>query len=102
MPQSYIRPESEGTRLSQVSDCENVSVIVQQVGQASNSHGFFQVIDHEANSKTVRRSTSLNVKKKKVKIHNWRGYGRVHCDTLPLWSSNPPSFKMALPKLMPL
>lgn len=46
-------------------------------------------------SKTMRLSTSFNVKKEKV--HNWRDYLRLHCYPLdqyvPEWPSNPPSFK---------
>lgn len=54
LPESYIRPESERPRLSDVSPCENVPVIdlgsqdrthiVQQVGHACKSYGFFQVL----------------------------------------------------------
>lgn len=46
-------------------------------------------------TKTVRLSTSFNVKKEEV--HNWRDYLRLHCWPLeqyvPQWPSNPPSFK---------
>lgn len=46
-------------------------------------------------SKTMRLSTSFNVKKEKV--HNWRDYLRLHCHPLeqymPEWPSNPPEFK---------
>ena len=46
-------------------------------------------------SKTVRLSTSFNVKKEKV--HNWRDYLRLHCYPLeryaPEWPTNPPAFK---------
>ena len=46
-------------------------------------------------SKTVRLSTSFNVKKETV--HNWRDYLRLHCYPLdkyePEWPSNPSSFK---------
>lgn len=46
-------------------------------------------------SKTMRLSTSFNVKKEKV--HNWRDYLRLHCYPLekyvPEWPSNPSSFK---------
>lgn len=46
-------------------------------------------------SKTVRLSTSFNVKKETV--HNWRDYLRLHCHPLerymPEWPSNPPEFK---------
>lgn len=46
-------------------------------------------------TKTIRLSTSFNVRKEKV--HNWRDYLRLHCYPLeqymPQWPSNPPSFK---------
>lgn len=46
-------------------------------------------------SKTMRLSTSFNVKKETV--HNWRDYLRLHCYPLdkyvPEWPSNPPTFK---------
>ena len=46
-------------------------------------------------SKTMRLSTSFNVKKEN--IHNWRDYLRLHCHPLdkylPEWPSNPSSFK---------
>jgi len=45
--------------------------------------------------KTIRLSTSFNVKKEEV--HNWRDYLRLHCWPLEQyaseWPSNPPSFK---------
>ncbi|XAR57049.1 Flavanone 3-dioxygenase [Bertholletia excelsa] len=45
-------------------------------------------------SKTMRLSTSFNVRKEKV--HNWRDYLRLHCYPLekyiPEWPSNPSSF----------
>jgi isopenicillin N synthase-like dioxygenase len=46
-------------------------------------------------SKTIRLSTSFNVKKEKV--HNWRDYLRLHCYPLekyvPEWPSTPSAFK---------
>lgn len=46
-------------------------------------------------TKTIRLSTSFNVRKEQV--HNWRDYLRLHCYPLdqyiPQWPSNPPSFK---------
>ncbi|KAL3627331.1 hypothetical protein CASFOL_028694 [Castilleja foliolosa] len=46
-------------------------------------------------SKTMRLSTSFNVKKETV--HNWRDYLRLHCHPsekyAPEWPSNPVSFK---------
>lgn len=135
LPESYVRPESERPKLSEVEDCQNVpiidlgcedrSLIVHQIGQACRFYGFFQVINHGVSmevvekmlqvsneffnlsveekmklysddpSKTMRLSTSFNVKKEKV--HNWRDYLRLHCYPLdqyvPEWPSNPPSFK---------
>ncbi|XVF10190.1 hypothetical protein REPUB_Repub07fG0161400 [Reevesia pubescens] len=117
LPESYVRPESERPRLSEVSECENVPVvdlgcedrnhIIQQISLACTYYGFFQVINHGVSkeavermlqvahdffglpveeklklysddpSKTMRLSTSFNVKKEKV--HNWRDYLRLHC-----------------------
>ncbi|XAR71572.1 Flavanone 3-dioxygenase [Bertholletia excelsa] len=135
LPESYVRPESERPKLSEVKDCENVPIIdlgcgdrhliVRQIGDACRIYGFFQVINHGVSvaavekmlqvadeffrlpveekmklysddpSKTMRLSTSFNVKKEKV--HNWRDYLRLHCYPLdqyvPEWPSNPPSFK---------
>ncbi|KAM7268061.1 hypothetical protein ACFE04_010227 [Oxalis oulophora] len=135
LPESYVRPESERPRLSEVSACENIPVIdlgcldrsqiVKQVGDACLNYGFFQVINHGVSmeatekmirvaheffalpeeeklklfsddpTKTMRLSTSFNVKKEK--IHNWRDFLRLHCYPLdkyvPEWPSNPPSFK---------
>ena len=46
-------------------------------------------------TKTMRLSTSFNVKKETV--NNWRDYLRLHCYPLDSyseeWPSNPPSFK---------
>ncbi|KAK4277652.1 hypothetical protein QN277_015616 [Acacia crassicarpa] len=129
IPQSYIRPESERPRLSQVSACDDVPIIdlsspdrpliVQKVGQACKSYGFFQVINHGVNleavkkmsevayeffglsveekmklysedpSKTVRLSTSFNINKEKV--HNWRDYLRLHCYPLDTYVPQWPS-----------
>ncbi|XP_050385843.1 protein DOWNY MILDEW RESISTANCE 6 [Argentina anserina] len=135
LPESYVRPESERPRLSEVSICENIPVIdldfpdraqtVQQISDACKYYGFFQVINHGVSmeavekmlrvaneffelsveekmklysddpSKTMRLSTSFNVKKETV--HNWRDYLRLHCHPLdkyvPEWPSNPPTFK---------
>lgn len=54
LPSSYIRPESERPKLSEVADCENVpvidlgcgnrSLIIKQIGDACHEFGFFQVI----------------------------------------------------------
>jgi len=56
LPESYIRPESDRPCLSQVSEFENVPIIdlgshnrtqiVQQIGEACSSYGFFQVQPH--------------------------------------------------------
>ncbi|GFY84011.1 2-oxoglutarate (2OG) and Fe(II)-dependent oxygenase superfamily protein [Actinidia rufa] len=135
IPESYVRPEAERPKLSEVQDCDDVPVIdlslddrystVQQIGEACETYGFFQVINHGVSvervenmlqvageffrlpveekmklysddpSKTMRLSTSFNVKKEKV--HNWRDYLRLHCYPLdlyvPEWPSNPSSFK---------
>ncbi|KAK6162488.1 hypothetical protein DH2020_002329 [Rehmannia glutinosa] len=136
LPTSYIRPESERPKLSEVSECNNVpvidlscedrSLIIKQIGDACREYGFFQqVINHgvpkelvdkiqgvaheffglpveekmklysDDPSKTMRLSTSFNVKKETV--HNWRDYLRLHCYPLekyvPEWPSNPVSFK---------
>ncbi|KAK4741760.1 hypothetical protein SAY87_025348 [Trapa incisa] len=135
LPESYIRPEFDRPRLSEVSICENVPVIdlgladratiVREIADACASYGFFQVTNHGVSeeavermlsvaaeffsmpveeklklysddpSKTMRLSTSFNVKKEMV--HNWRDFLRLHCYPLdkyvPEWPSNPPSFK---------
>ncbi|CAL1404389.1 unnamed protein product [Linum trigynum] len=101
------------------------SQTVAQIGDACTNFGFFQVIGHGVGSgateemlrvateffqlpveekmklysddpaKTMRLSTSFNVKKEKV--HNWRDYLRLHCHPLPKyapeWPSNPSSFR---------
>ncbi|KAK4483417.1 hypothetical protein RD792_010604 [Penstemon davidsonii] len=105
--------------------CEDRSVIIKQIGDACRDYGFFQVINHGVSmeavdkiqgvaheffglpveekmklysddpSKTMRLSTSFNVKKETV--HNWRDYLRLHCHPLekyaPEWPSSPPSFR---------
>ncbi|PIN23790.1 Iron/ascorbate family oxidoreductase [Handroanthus impetiginosus] len=105
--------------------CEDRSLIIKQIGDACREYGFFQVINHgvpkeivakllgvaheffslpvekkmnfysDDPSKTMRLSTSFNVKKETV--HNWRDYLRLHCYPLdkyvPEWPSIPPSFK---------
>ncbi|KAH6789542.1 2-oxoglutarate and oxygenase superfamily protein [Perilla frutescens var. frutescens] len=135
LPNSYIRPESERPKLSEVAECNNVpiidlgcedrSLLAKQIGDACREYGFFQVINHavpkeivdkmvgvaheffnlpveekmklysDDPSKTMRLSTSFNVKKETV--HNWRDYLRLHCYPLekyvPEWPSNPSSFK---------
>ncbi|XP_057807409.1 protein DOWNY MILDEW RESISTANCE 6-like [Salvia miltiorrhiza] len=56
LPSSYIRPESDRPKLSEVTDCDHVPVIdlscedrgllVKQIGDACQEYGFFQVINH--------------------------------------------------------
>ncbi|XP_047164919.1 protein DOWNY MILDEW RESISTANCE 6 [Vigna umbellata] len=129
LPESYIRPESERPRLSEVSECEDVPIIdlgcekrgqiVQEIGEACRSFGFFQVINHgvgveavremtevahgffklpveeklklysEDPSKTTRLSTSFNVRKETV--HNWRDYLRLQCYPLDKYVPEWPS-----------
>ncbi|KAG8391677.1 hypothetical protein BUALT_Bualt01G0212200 [Buddleja alternifolia] len=134
LPTSYIRPESDRPKLSEVAElnnvpiidlgCEDESLIIKQIGDACREFGFFQVINHgvpkelvdkilrvaheffslsmeekmklysDDPSKTMRLSTSFNVKKETV--HNWRDYLRLHCYPLekyvPEWPSTPSSF----------
>nr|GMD58530.1 protein DOWNY MILDEW RESISTANCE 6 [Ipomoea batatas] len=105
--------------------CGDRSLIVRQIGDACRHYGFFQVINHGVSkkviddmlkvahdffnlsveekmklysddpSKTMRLSTSFNVKKETV--HNWRDYLRLHCYPLekyaPEWPSNPPALR---------
>lgn len=105
--------------------CGDRNLIISQIGDACREYGFFQVINHGVSkeavdsivsvaheffslpveekmklysddpSKTMRLSTSFNVKKETV--HNWRDYLRLHCYPLdkyvPEWPSNPSSFK---------
>ncbi|KAL3814906.1 hypothetical protein ACJIZ3_016174 [Penstemon smallii] len=105
--------------------CEDRSLIIKQIGDACRDYGFFQVINHGVSkeavdkilkvaheffslpveekmklysddpSKTMRLSTSFNVKKETV--HNWRDYLRLHCYPLdkyaPEWPSIPSSFR---------
>ncbi|CAL5204153.1 unnamed protein product [Lathyrus oleraceus] len=129
LPESYIRPESDRPCLSEVSEFQNVPIIdlgsqnrnqiVQQIGEACSSYGFFQVINHGVGlealkrttevayeffnlpveekmklysddpSKTMRLSTSFNVTKEEV--HNWRDYLRLHCYPLEKYVSEWPS-----------
>ncbi|KAK8583548.1 hypothetical protein V6N12_067815 [Hibiscus sabdariffa] len=65
LPPSYVRPESDRPRLSEVSECENVPVIdlgcpdrshiVQQISLACTHYGFFQVINHGVSKEAVER-----------------------------------------------
>ncbi|KAG6538718.1 flavanone 3-dioxygenase 2-like [Zingiber officinale] len=101
------------------------SQIISQIEKACRLYGFFQVVNHgiaaelvkkvlaitleffclppeekaklysDYPAKKIRLSTSFNVRKEKV--HNWRGYPRLHCypleEFVPDWPSNPSSFK---------
>lgn len=105
--------------------CEDATLIVDQIGRACREYGFFQVIHHGVSketvnriqemaheffnlpveekmklysddpSKTMRLSSSFNVKKETV--NNWRDYLRLHCYPLekysPEWPTAPSSFK---------
>ncbi|OWM79688.1 hypothetical protein CDL15_Pgr023100 [Punica granatum] len=65
LPESYIRPESDRPRLSEVSTCDNVPVIdlgcparasiIREIGHACASYGFFQVINHGVSKEMVER-----------------------------------------------
>lgn len=57
LPESYVRPEQERPRLSQVRECKNVPIIdignrvnrqeiIRQIHHACQHYGFFQVINH--------------------------------------------------------
>ncbi|KAL9237467.1 hypothetical protein vseg_012011 [Gypsophila vaccaria] len=106
------------------------ALILTQIRHACISYGFFQVTNHgvakekvenmlkvannffdlpieeklklysDDPTKTMRLSTSFNVKKEQV--HNWRDYLRLHCWPLhkfvPEWPSNPPLFKEIVSK----
>ncbi|KAF8379900.1 hypothetical protein HHK36_027365 [Tetracentron sinense] len=106
--------------------CTDKNRVIQQIGDACRNFGFFQVINHGISvestermlemaneffdlpleekmkyysddpSKTLRLSTSFNVKKETV--HNWRDYLRLHCYPLDKfvheWPSHPSSFKV--------
>lgn len=101
------------------------SDVVKQIGEACQNDGFFQIKNHgisesvvggmlrlardffrlpeserlknysDSPSKTVRLSTSFNVKTEKVA--SWRDFFRLHChpleDYVHEWPSNPPSFR---------
>ncbi|KAK9275208.1 hypothetical protein L1049_022470 [Liquidambar formosana] len=106
------------------------SHIIKQTAQACQHHGFFQVKNHgipeqvinnmlriareffrlpeserlknysDDPSKTMRLSTSFNVKTEKVA--NWRDFLRLHCfpleDYVHQWPTNPPSLREEVSK----
>lgn len=63
LPASYVRPESERPKLSEVSTCENVPVIdlsctdrariVKAIAYACSVFGFFQVVNHGVSKEAV-------------------------------------------------
>ncbi|KAK9994901.1 hypothetical protein SO802_024604 [Lithocarpus litseifolius] len=65
LPESYVRPESDRPRLSEVSACDDVPVIdlglkdrsqvVKQIAEACKSYGFFQVTNHGVSSEAVEK-----------------------------------------------
>uniref|UniRef100_A0A5B6ZX38 Putative flavanone 3-dioxygenase n=1 Tax=Davidia involucrata TaxID=16924 RepID=A0A5B6ZX38_DAVIN len=69
LPESYVRPESERPKLSEVADCKNVPVIdlgcgdrnliVQQIGDACWHYGFFQLINHGVSNETVEKMLAV-------------------------------------------
>ncbi|KAK4489789.1 hypothetical protein RD792_000428 [Penstemon davidsonii] len=129
LPRSYIRSEPDRPKLSEVADYHNAPVIdlgfgdrkyiVQQISDACQQYGFFQIINHGVSkditenmlkvskeffdlpieekmklysndpSKTTRLSTSSNLQKEK--IHNWRDYLRLHCYPLDKYDQEWPS-----------
>ncbi|KAK4431251.1 protein DOWNY MILDEW RESISTANCE 6 [Sesamum alatum] len=129
LPPSYVRPEPDRPKLLEVADYHNAPIIdlgcadrtfiVQQIAQACQNYGFFQVINHGvlkevvekmlevANeffhlpveekmklysndpSKTTRLSTSSNPPKEK--IHNWRDYLRLHVHPLDKYAKEWPT-----------
>lgn len=76
LPESYIRPESDRPRLSEVSTCENVpvvdlgcsdrSIIVSQIADACASYGFFQVRKQQTSSEIPRFAFAGPVKKERT------------------------------------
>ncbi|XP_057745814.1 protein DMR6-LIKE OXYGENASE 1-like [Arachis stenosperma] len=111
--------------LDEDNDASNRSQTIHNVGQACQDYGFFQILNHgvpedvvgkmmkvakaffdlpasermknysDDPSKTMRLSTSFNVKTEKVA--NWRDFLRLHChpleDYIQEWPTNPPSFR---------
>ncbi|KAK4384775.1 protein DOWNY MILDEW RESISTANCE 6 [Sesamum angolense] len=129
LPPSYVRPEPDRPKLFEVADYHNAPIvdlgcadrtfIVQQIAQACQNYGFFQVINHGVleevvekmlavadeffhlpveekmklysndPSKTTRLSTSSNPPKET--IHNWRDYLRIHCHPLDKYAKEWPT-----------
>ncbi|KAI4307020.1 hypothetical protein L6164_030255 [Bauhinia variegata] len=69
LPESYVRPESERPRLSEVSLCEDVPVIdlgspdrtqtVRHIGEACRCYGLFQVINHGVPLEAVNKMAEV-------------------------------------------
>ncbi|XP_027338580.1 protein DOWNY MILDEW RESISTANCE 6 isoform X2 [Abrus precatorius] len=69
LPESYIRPESERPRLSEVLECVDVPIIdlgsqnrtqiVHQIGEACRLYGFFQVINHGVSLEAVKEMAEV-------------------------------------------
>ncbi|KAK3042837.1 hypothetical protein RJ639_001110 [Escallonia herrerae] len=65
LPESYVRPETDRPKLSEVWELENVpvidlgcgnrSLISQQIGDACRDFGFFQVINHGVSTEAAAR-----------------------------------------------
>ncbi|KAH7653498.1 Flavanone 3-dioxygenase protein [Dioscorea alata] len=139
IPSTYVRPKNERPNLLEMEsfdvsiplidlhemDGHQHSLLVEAIGEACKSDGFFMVKNHgipetvlsemlriskeyfklpecermKAYSndpkKTMRLSTSFNVKTEKVA--SWRDYLRLHCyplqDFIHQWPSNPRSFQ---------
>ncbi|KAJ0974460.1 hypothetical protein J5N97_016425 [Dioscorea zingiberensis] len=117
LPENYKRPESQRPKLDEVIRDSNIPIIdlslsnkahiISQITHACQSHGFFQVVNHDIQkeclekvvemakeffrlpvedkmelysddpTKKIRLSTSFNVRKETV--HNWRDYLRLYC-----------------------
>ncbi|KAL3521721.1 hypothetical protein ACH5RR_019870 [Cinchona calisaya] len=69
LPQSYVRPESERPRVSEVSDCKKVplidlscgdrSLILGQIRDGCRNYGFFQVINHGISKDVVEKMVKV-------------------------------------------
>lgn len=118
LPASYVRPEPERPKLSEVAEFLNAPIVdlgrvdkIQQISQACQHYGFFQVINHGVPTETMdkmlevtreffhlpmeeekmklysndhTKTTRLSTSSnlQKEKIHNWRDYLRLHCHPL--------------------